>query len=857
MSTTAVAKKAGVDVEWLISKILVYCEKQAGMELYPYQREYAERMIESIILNDGEEITALFSRQCIEEGSIIHTREGELVRIEEHPDAWKTQEDAPLLEIQVRGGHIIRCTKNHPVMTDKGWILAGMLKEGDRVCILEEWDKFGDGVVEGSYVRYVNRYSNEVVKRRYVIDEGLAELVGWITADGSIRDGQSIKFTNNRLCYLYRVEELVLEYFPDITVKWYEKGNGYDLILSGRDKSRNSLKEFFKIMDYDCRFPRGVNKFTKEQVCAFFRGLFASDGHCYNKRDGINVEIGLGCKGKVYADYCRELLNKLGIRGQIKREWGAKSTEWFYKIIINGQRNVVRFKETIRWIPCKELPDISGYSRMNGREIFGGEDGEVLGFERVVSIRNGGVGDVWDVEYAGKGWFLCGGMKVHNSGKSETVAVVMAGVMVIIPKLASMPEFEELLGHFRKGIRIGLFAPSKEQAFTTFSRTRDRIRSDNAKLILNDPEVDTTLDKVANPMKLSNGSTMQMHSAARQSQIESKTYDVIIMEEAQDIDDTKSRKSIRPMGAATAATILMVGTPNSKRCDFLDAIKRNRRMDSKRRGGRKNHYEYDYTVAQKYNTRYKEYIKKEKQRLGSESDEFRLSYKLEWLLERGMFLSPQMKELLYTGSFSHKSASTVPCCVGIDIGKRTSSTVITVGEIDYKDTVFDDYTQEYIPVKKVIAWLEMYGDDYESQFYEAVDFLGNFNVKSIYVDSTAVGSAMADRLIYRYEGRAEVVPYDFSMPSKSKMWKLLRKEIENGRLKVPAVQKTKKLRAFRNFEQQMDDLEKEWKGQHLVCQKPKDDKEAKDDYCDSLGLMCLAAHHEVMPVVEEGENPFF
>ncbi len=809
----------------------------------------------------------------------------------------------------------------------------------------------------------------------------------------------------------------------------------------------------------------------------------------------------------------------------------------------------------------------------------------------------------------------------RQGGKSETVAVVVAGIMVIIPKLAQVPEYAPFLGQYAKGLWVGLFAPSREQAFTTFSRARDRIRSENARLILNDPEVDTSLDKEANPMMLSNGSRLQMHSAAKQSQIESKTYHLIVLEEAQDIDDTKARKSIRPMGAAcvrgdslvplvdgrvleirelvqqkpkvgivslnpetlkleeakitafvdsgvqetlrvtlnsgkevvgtldhpilikprqkpripqwcrladvavgmqvavpkeipyfsgadnkyarligmligdgpyrdpgmgrfaskddelwkfmqgfsefkvdfyktsitkskelyregvlegispilkaagvygqtgknktlpldintyskasiceligglvdingdvlnsedrrvdititqrsslllkqlqlllqklgvqsklqecdlsrskssfgdgmyyrlwvrdkesvenfykhirflvkskqdrlekgvsllkdkkykiqknlvhsdirfervskvekngaeqvydltvdkfhnfiangiyvhnTNSTILQVGTCNTKKCGFLEAINRNKRRDVQRRGGRPFHYEYDYTVVQKYNIRYREFIKKEKKRLGEDSDEFRLSYGLEWLLERGMFLSPVMRENMYDKGLKHKLASSNPCAVGIDIGKRNNSTVVTVAEIDRENAEFDPVTDEMVPIKRVLNWLEITGDDYESQYYEVTDFLTAYNVICIYVDSTAVGSAMADRLIYHYEGRAEVVPYDFTLGSKSIMWKLLNKEIKNSRFLVPAHAGAKKLRSFRFFEQQFDDLEKEWKGQYLSCQKPKDDKNAKDDYCDSAALACLAAHHELMPVIEDADNPFF
>lgn len=444
----------------------------------------------------------------------------------------------------------------------------------------------------------------------------------------------------------------------------------------------------------------------------------------------------------------------------------------------------------------------------------------------------------------------------RQSGKTETVATIMAGIMVIIPILAQMPQFEELIGQFKNGVWIGLFAPSNEQAFTTFSRTRDRLRSGNAKMILNDPEIDTTLDKESNPMMLSNGSLMRMQSAAKQSQIESKTYHILIVEEAQDVEKTKVLKSIHPMGAATNATIIKIGTSNNKRCEFLETINRNKRQDMKRRG-RRNHFEYDYTVAQKYNPRYKKFIEKEKRRLGEDSDEFRMSYKLEWLLERGMFLSEDMKEKLLDRKLKHELGSEKYCAVGIDCGKKKDSTVVTVLEVDWSRMEEDLATGEMRPYKRILNWLEIYGDDYESQYYEVLDFLKPYNIKCIYIDSTGVGTPIADRLKYGMEGIADVIAYDFTTPSKSVMWKSLNTEINAGRLVAPAHAKTRELRTYKNFENQFDTLEKDWRGQYMVCSHPKDDKDGKDDFPDSLGLANLAAHHEAMPDLEVCDNKFF
>ena len=47
----------------LIKRTLIFCEELAGFELFPYQRAFGYRIIESIILGDAEEITGLLARQ--------------------------------------------------------------------------------------------------------------------------------------------------------------------------------------------------------------------------------------------------------------------------------------------------------------------------------------------------------------------------------------------------------------------------------------------------------------------------------------------------------------------------------------------------------------------------------------------------------------------------------------------------------------------------------------------------------------------------------------------------------------------------------------------------------------------------
>lgn len=47
----------------LVNSIFNFCEIYSGITLFPYQEQFSKRVIRSVLENDGEEITALFSRQ--------------------------------------------------------------------------------------------------------------------------------------------------------------------------------------------------------------------------------------------------------------------------------------------------------------------------------------------------------------------------------------------------------------------------------------------------------------------------------------------------------------------------------------------------------------------------------------------------------------------------------------------------------------------------------------------------------------------------------------------------------------------------------------------------------------------------
>lgn len=320
----------------------------------------------------------------------------------------------------------------------------------------------------------------------------------------------------------------------------------------------------------------------------------------------------------------------------------------------------------------------------------------------------------------------------------------------------------------------------------------------------------------------------------------------ILVHNCQDISNFVLTKSISPMGAAYNATKVCIGTATVFKGYFYDAIQRNKELAKNRSSHIKNHFEFDYTVASKYNPNYAKYIEKEKRNLGENSDSFRMSYKLEWIMERGMFididkfeknnLEPLMDFIDFDREATH--------VVGIDIGGGSGgdSTVVTVVEVDwdmpvisetrydedegheYTFDAFNTYVKYFLEIKET--------PDHEEQYYIITEFLRNFKVARIVVDATREKS-FADRLNANVS--AEVIPYVFTVGAKSDLYKTFDKELSSGRAKLPASEKAKGTVEYEKCVQQLADLQKNWRGTNLLVSHP-ETRGAHDDYPDSWAL---------------------
>ena len=376
-------------------------------------------------------------------------------------------------------------------------------------------------------------------------------------------------------------------------------------------------------------------------------------------------------------------------------------------------------------------------------------------------------------------------LNARQSGKTEIIAAVVAALMVLLPRLAKVEKYKNLLGMFKNGAMVGVFAPTDEQSMTMFQRIKSALETGNANEVLEDEEIDDKLGKdgVKTIILKNCHSFCRSQTAHPKAAIESKSYHIVIIDEAQDADERKVTKSIHPMLAYYNGTIVKSGSASRTKGDFFRAIKDNRRRQNVR-GSKQNHFEYDWKRCAAVNAKYRKFIEKEKDRLGEESEEFLLSYCCKWLLDRGMFISEQLFEALADPRARivqryHQS----PLVAGLDVARKMDSTVLTVMWVDWdhpdpRSGLFDC---------RVLNWLEIQGDPggkWHSRYNSIVDFLENYSVTLLGVDGQGLGDVVAEDLQMMLP-HMDVRCLPSNTVDQSTRWKHLLNLMQNGMIGWP------------------------------------------------------------------------
>lgn len=409
----------------------------------------------------------------------------------------------------------------------------------------------------------------------------------------------------------------------------------------------------------------------------------------------------------------------------------------------------------------------------------------------------------------------------RQSGKTEVIVCLMEFLMIVTPKITGSP------------FRVGIFAPQKEQTKTDFDRLKTNLEQsyrDGFQTVV-DPRESNSVT-----LQLSNGSYCYTFPLTETSHPESKTIDFAIYEEANKIKDKEKKDKADPMRTSTNAPSLSVGVGGyqhnyfKRGCDSgVNLVKADYKavVEQKQQA-----YEKD---KNEWHLNYGKFIDRVLQETPLDDESFRTQYGLEFIVGGGSFIRADELRVL-KGDFGQELKHDHGVFFGLDTAKFPDRTVLTV---------------KCPKCKRILSWLRLQGDNYQDQFDIICRRLSGYK-EVIYgaIDSTGQGDFMPD--LFENSTDYDVLRVKFSLQSKDAMSKNLLAQIRNKATMYPGVDCPE----LREFEREMLDLEREFKGEFMSVHAPEDGK-SHDDYFASWMLAEWAHHHfeDNQPDVHVFEGP--
>lgn len=409
----------------------------------------------------------------------------------------------------------------------------------------------------------------------------------------------------------------------------------------------------------------------------------------------------------------------------------------------------------------------------------------------------------------------------RQAGKTYAVGHTCEFILTFLPVM------------FNRPIRIGIFAAQIDQAKISYGIMRNSLRKAKATLLEVSTEQEQYIKEEENAKKLvmPDGSSAAVAPINLVSQIEGLTLDLIIIDEAQVAKDKIVKHSIWPMGKVTNAPRVYIGKAGTQINHFYRLSQRNDTIKVYFDDVAKQRREVYERTGDPLHLIYEQSVKSDIAEQGLDADEIQREYFGKWQIGTGNFTTGEDLDRLIAlndqgkpaRNITYQSKNNGDCYAGIDTAKNPDSTVVTIIRKNSETGV-----------KELLNWIELRGDNYQDQFDVIKEFLKNYNVVAIAIDSTGQGDFMPDMFERHTDWSSEksgLYRVKFSAVSKDQLYKNLKVSIKELLTTLPNLS----TKIGEKFRQQMLDLQQEYKGQLLSVHHP-DDANAHDDFPDSWAL---------------------
>lgn len=445
-----------------------------------------------------------------------------------------------------------------------------------------------------------------------------------------------------------------------------------------------------------------------------------------------------------------------------------------------------------------------------------------------------------------------GVLQSRQSGKTETIADTLLTVGVFYPNV------------MKRKLSIGIFAPAFSQA-TQVARRRLFTRYTSVRQFLEGFDITMDIGRahfsslfVLHDLNNDIESRVRVLSGAPNANIIGETLDIAVIEQVENMNPSKMINDIFPMLSATGGCRVLAGTPslevkNTYYYDLMTKPEKQRPPYGTNPDG-SFVFTVDWKEAAKFSSKYHDFVRKEADRIGVDSDEFRATYNIEWIVLRNKFITRQELEAL--GSTILKSQKPkyphylhdpdLPRFIGWDPARGEDRSVMTCIE---RDDAFHHW---------ILEWLEFQGIKWETQLDDAINFLQVWKPQVLLIDSTGLGDPIPEFANKWFrEKRAEGVidfdcyieGYKYTSQSKDEINKMLDAEMHMKRVSFPV--DTPQRREREHFKEDFLNLERNYKGNKLNLDHP-DRHGTHNDYCTSLELALYASlKRSFTPVMRE------
>lgn len=328
----------------------------------------------------------------------------------------------------------------------------------------------------------------------------------------------------------------------------------------------------------------------------------------------------------------------------------------------------------------------------------------------------------------------------RQSGKTETLSTLAVWLASTFP-----------------GIQIGYYAPTFRQAIEITMR---RIKSylalnyfDGAfEINRGNMVVFKPVPNASGPFSNNvGGSLIGASSADISSRIEGATWDLLLLDETQELERRVIDVSLMPMLTATQGTLVMAGTPFNIDCGFYDTIQA---IENKKLPGK--NYVINHEIVSKFYPEYKTIVDRAIAKNGADSLSFQTQYSVKWVGGLGMFFEHSRFDAMgdKTRSLTYYPQQGKIYVAGLDVGGSSQgnnsdldSTVLTISEIGKEGNIH---------LTAIYQWT---GDNSVTRNSDILQLLKLWNPVGLALDTTGMGQPVGD--IIELSG---VVPYTFKVP---------------------------------------------------------------------------------------------